>query len=72
MSKSEEILVLANAINTCLEAVEESQLGAVSSKIEEADLSNDPRNIIVNNVALGAFQLILKEKVNGMYVNQRQ
>ena len=71
MSKSKEILILAEAINTCLEAVEESSLGKVVYKLDENDLSNNPKNIAVNNIALGAFSMILKEKIQGLYQRQK-
>ena len=62
-----EAAILAKAINIALSAVEISGLGKVVTKINEKDLSNDPRNIVINNVALGTYQLILSEKLKAMY-----
>jgi len=70
--ENQEIKILAQAINTSLAAVEVSGLGKVISKADETDLSNDPRNIIVNQVAYGVFNMILSEKLKGMYARVKE
>lgn len=62
-----EAAILADAINVIMAGVEISGLGKIVTKIDENNLADDPRNIIVNQAALGTFSVILKEKVRSMY-----
>lgn len=66
-SNSEEVVILTNTINTCKQAIEESELGVMIAYKDGISINRTPENMVVNNVALQGFYLLLGEKVKSMY-----
>lgn len=66
MLKQEDVII-AEAINTVILGVELSGMGKIAQKIDETNLKDDPRNIVVNQAALSTFHIVLSEKMKSMY-----
>jgi len=67
-----EVVILAEAIHTCADAVEIAGMGKLTYKMDGDKIGIDPTNIIINSAALTIFSILLQSKVADMYVKSQE